>query len=99
MLLQSQKTLDVYNLSYKFNQMPDVKTLDAFIDSIGMGRFYQFTEKNLLEYYEDIYNTELIYSKKQFAKLMKIIFINNITKVIKSKGTKEAVKYAENIFG
>ena len=79
--------------------MPDIKTLDAFIDSIGMGRFYQFTEKNLLEYYESIYNTELTYSKKQFAKLMKIIFINNITKVIKSKGTKEAVKFAENIFG
>jgi len=99
MLLQSQKTLDVYNLSYKFDQMPDAKTLDAFIDSIGMGRFYQFTEKNLLEYYESIYNTELTYSKKQFAKLMKIIFINNITKVIKSKGTKEAVRFAENIFG
>jgi len=97
--LKTKRKLDVYNFSYKFSEMPNNETLDMFIDSIGMGRFYQFTEKHLLEYYDNIYNTELTYSKQQFSKMMKIIFINNIMKVIKSKGTKDAIRFTENIFG
>jgi len=97
--LASKRHLDIYNFSYKESEMPEDEVLNAFIDSLGMGRFYQFTEKNILDFYENIYSENCNYSKKKFSKLMKMIFINNVMQIIKSKGTKESIYYAENVFG
>jgi hypothetical protein len=95
--LASTQSVDVYNMSYNFDEMPNDKLLSMFIQSLGMGEYYQMTEKDLLDYYSK--SSDLNYTKQEFSRLMKIIFINNIMYIIKSKGTREAIEASTRVFG
>jgi len=88
---------NIYAMEYQLEKLPSDYILTQFIDSLGFKRIYDLTQKNLIDYYQAVHGTD--YSGVDISRYFKAAFINNISGVIKSKGTKNAVRILGNIFG
>jgi len=88
---------NLYAMEYQFDNLPNDFILNQFIDSLGFRRVYDLTEKNLIDYYQAVHGTT--YSGVDISRYFKAAFVNNISGIIKSKGTRKAVRMLGNIFG
>ena len=95
--LSTKDMNNIYAGEYQLDKLPNDYILNQFIESLGFSKLYDFTEKNLMDYCQAINGVN--YNKKDLSRYFKGAFINNITQVIKTKGTKESIRTLQNIFG